>query len=67
MTGPIDLDSTDRGRDWIRQGRLVCAECGRTSNGAARGWRGVLVESDDDPTRDEVSVFCPSCALREFG
>jgi hypothetical protein len=45
---------------------LICAECGRTEDNDARGWRGYLVDLDDDGA-DEVIVFCPCCAAREFG
>jgi hypothetical protein len=44
---------------------LVCAECGRTDDGKAAGWRGYR---DDLPDEDEPSLafFCPLCAAREF-
>ena len=43
---------------------LVCAECGRQprdDENAADEWRAYL---DVD---DELPVFCPECAEREFG
>ena len=41
---------------------LVCVECSRRCDASddSRGWRAYL---DDD---DEVVVFCPDCAEREF-
>jgi hypothetical protein len=44
---------------------LVCAECGRHDDNGAHGWRGYLVDLDDDGA-DEVIFFCPSCVAREF-
>jgi hypothetical protein len=47
---------------------LVCVECGRrAADGDARSWQAHLVDADDDDERDEVVVFCPACAAREFG
>lgn len=40
---------------------LVCEECGKTSEGSARGWRALLTTDDD------VATFCPACAREEFG
>ena len=43
---------------------LVCAECGRQPSedeNAADEWRAYLDVDDDLP------VFCPECAEREFG
>jgi hypothetical protein len=45
---------------------LVCCECERYSAGCATGWRGYLVDLDEDG-EDEVVFFCPDCAAREFG
>jgi hypothetical protein len=45
---------------------LVCCECDRRPAAGASGWRGYLVDLDDDG-RDEVVFFCPDCAGREFG
>jgi len=39
---------------------LVCAECSRESPAGAEGWRGYL------SVDDEVVMFCPECAKREF-
>lgn len=47
--------------------RLKCELCGREADGDARGWRALLA---DDPRDDEPAVavvFCPVCALIEFG
>lgn len=45
---------------------LICAECGRTGDEHARGWRGYLVDLDEDGA-DEVAFFCARCSIREFG
>jgi hypothetical protein len=42
---------------------LSCCECGRPSKGHAPEWRAYL--TSDDP--QEVAVYCPECAEREFG
>jgi len=39
---------------------LVCVECGRTSEGSARGWRALLTIDD------EAVVYCSECARKEF-
>jgi hypothetical protein len=41
------------------EARLVCAECGATSESDAAGWRAYL---DDD---GQAVTFCPECAERE--
>ena len=45
---------------------LVCCECGRESDAAAKHWRAyhVLEQLSDDET---VMTFCPDCAERQFG
>ncbi len=40
---------------------LACAECGKQSEGGARGWRAPLTVDD------EAVVYCPECAEEEFG
>ena len=45
---------------------LVCEECRARSDARALGWRGYLVDRDDDG-EDEVVFYCPRCAVREFG
>jgi hypothetical protein len=47
---------------------LACAECGRLSDGQALGWQALVVSDDDElPLEDDdVVVFCPDCAAREF-
>jgi hypothetical protein len=44
---------------------LCCVECGRRCDASVRGWRGYLVDLNDDG-EDEVVFFCPRCAAREF-
>jgi hypothetical protein len=50
----------------VRRGAGIrCAECGREDDGGdERGWRAYLGDADDGG--DEVLVFCPECAEREF-
>ena len=48
---------------------LRCAECGTTSSDGI-GWRALLatdIDDDDEPVPVEAVVYCPACALREFG
>lgn len=47
---------------------LVCAECGCESGACAIGWRAYLGEPDEDAPEEneQVFVFCPGCAVREF-
>ena len=40
---------------------LECLECGARDD-VAKGWRAYL-----EPDADNVLVFCPDCAEREFG
>jgi len=47
----------------VRQS-LICAECEREADENAIGWRGYLVDADDD--EDEVLFFCAMCVAREF-
>ena len=44
----------------------MCVACEEEADPSARGWQGYLADLDDDG-RDEVVLFCPSCAYREFG
>ena len=46
----------------------LLSECGTVSDEQAGGWRALPVSDDDElPTReDDVVVFCPECATREF-
>jgi len=44
----------------------ICEVCGCVNNDGERGWQGHLVDLDDDG-EDEVVLFCPRCADREFG
>jgi hypothetical protein len=41
---------------------LICAECKREADEAAIGWRGYLLDADDD----EVLFFRPTCVASEF-
>jgi len=51
-----DDDQGERRLVW-----LVCAECKTGSDDKARGWR--ALPADDD---DEIVIYCPDCAAREF-
>ena len=44
---------------------LDCIECGWRSSDEALGWRGYLVDLDEDGHEDDL-VFCPKCAALEF-
>ena len=50
----------------VRPVELFCEECRARSDARALGWRGYLVDRDDDG-EDEVVFYCPRCAAREFG
>ena len=41
---------------------LRCIECGVEDDGESFGWRAYLFEEELD-----VLMYCPRCALREFG
>jgi hypothetical protein len=41
--------------------RLVCVECGKQSEGGARGWRALLTVDG------EVAMYCAQCAAAGFG
>ena len=49
--------------------RLVCAECGIEAPPGAAGWRAYVVGVKEEETGDEayITVYCPTCAEREFG
>jgi hypothetical protein len=44
---------------------LVCDECAGVSDEAARGWEAHLADVDDDGS-DDLVIYCPACAQREF-
>jgi hypothetical protein len=44
----------------------VCVACEQEAGASARGWQAYRADIDDDG-HDEVVLFCPSCADREFG
>ncbi len=46
--------------------KLVCEECKREADDRAVGWRGYLVDADDDEDEDEILFFCSRCVEREF-
>jgi len=45
---------------------LLCAECGRSNDGEAAGWRGYRDDLPDEDEQPSLVFFCPSCAAREF-
>ena len=47
---------------------MRCTECERESDvqAHAAGWVAFRVKLPDDPPA-EVTVYCPECAVREFG
>ena len=46
---------------------MRCDECEAPSVGGAVGWTAVVVDLPDDDEDAPVLIFCPACALREFG
>lgn len=53
-----------------RNGRptlLTCLECGARSDQEARGWRALIPYYSDEEQAPNLSLYCPSCAEREFG
>jgi hypothetical protein len=47
---------------------LVCAECATEAPPGAFGWLACHIAGDEDAEDiKEVAVFCPECAVREFG
>jgi hypothetical protein len=47
---------------------LISVECGATAQPDAHGWRALLTVGDEDAEDvEEVAVYCPTCAAREFG
>ena len=50
-----------------KQGSVIrCADCADESEELAAGWRAYLA-GDFNEDEDEVLLFCPECARREFG
>jgi hypothetical protein len=45
---------------------IECVECGDTIGEFERGWRAYIAEDEWKPI-EEVAIFCPRCAWREFG
>jgi hypothetical protein len=65
-----DTSALSRRRASVRDGiewSLLCAECGRTSDALARGWRGYRTDLEEDGDPPELAFFCASCAEFEFG
>jgi len=46
---------------------IRCEECGAESDELAAGWRAYLAARLDEDDDEEVLVYCPGCAQREFG
>lgn len=50
---------------------LYCVECGCCSGELGRGWVAFRCDEPDDPdengTEPAVAIFCPPCAMAEFG
>jgi hypothetical protein len=45
----------------------VLQRCGTQSDYLATGWRAYLAGAFDDEDEEEIVLFCPECARREFG
>jgi hypothetical protein len=66
-TAPRAVSSGKR-KAWVEALALACVECDRRAGKLERGWEGHRVDLDDDgEDEDEVVLFCPACAIREFG
>jgi hypothetical protein len=52
-----------------QQGSIIrCAECSTESDRLAAGWQAHLARDlDEEENEQEVVLFCPECARREFG
>ena len=46
---------------------LQCVECRKEAGEAAPGWQAYLVSDPDTEYDEEIVVYCPDCARREFG
>ncbi len=46
---------------------LKCVECGREAGEIAPGWQAYLVGDPEIEDDEEIVVYCPDCARREFG
>jgi hypothetical protein len=55
-----------RRRSPVAAERLVCVECGRTSDETAVGWRACRTDFDEDGDPPEVAFYCPACAAAEL-
>ena len=45
---------------------LECVECRKEAGEIAPGWQAYLVSPDTEGD-EEIVVYCPDCARREFG
>jgi len=50
---------------FLAEARLICVECETWADSSATGWEAYLVGDDGDGP-DEVLIYCPRCAQREF-
>jgi hypothetical protein len=56
------------GRERIRGSTvLTCLECGERADEKARGWRALVPYDFEGDEQPDLSLYCPSCAEREFG
>jgi hypothetical protein len=46
---------------------LECVECRKEAGEIAPGWQAYLVSDPDAEGDEEIVVYCPDCARREFG
>ena len=46
---------------------LECVECRNEAGEIAPGWQAYLVSDPDAEGDEEIVVYCPDCARREFG
>jgi hypothetical protein len=46
---------------------LECVECGKGEDEVAPGWQAYLIGDPDMDDDEEIVIYCPGCARREFG
>ena len=46
---------------------MRCVECGAEPDEQAVGWRAYHAEDPEEDDEPELVLYCPTCALHEFG
>ena len=78
--GALSLPGGDGPAGWVRADSAVisllmgtakialeCIECSKGEDEVAPGWQAFLVGDPDIEDDEEIVVYCPECARREFG